>query len=482
MKTIEKKSSLSLKFILIYTTITLVNVFFFSSLIYENQIDIIRENALLKSANFTRDLLLSLEEQAQEMDKSLPQVRGRELLLTFLKESLGPLAQDYMVFSEEGLLIYASDSQQTLSHQDLLSGMRAMTERDFNARKFYVDIKPAEDLISFYVPTRLPYLENLVLRFNYSLAQISSSLSALYRLIALFVIFILAAHLFFGFYLHRLFIRPVKRLRLTAAEIASGNLHKRAQVLSHDELGVLALTFNQMTDTLQDKLQNLAEEQKITDFDLALTKTMQEEALPLMLENDRLKSYVLLPPLSGPRKNAYEFVALGDNRYAFFIAEAFGNPSASALTLLLLSKKIQVLSHQHTDPADLLKELSQEKTALFFSAFYGIYDGNTRFLTFANASYPPVIFLEQITQKASLLFSASLPLGLPVDDPALQSHVLSMHVGDRLVFRSSGYFVQNGLGIPDFSKSPHELIDLLEKQPFLSTEAEDKLLLILDFQ
>ena len=57
--------------------------------------------------------------------------------------------------------------------------------------------------------------------------------------------------LFLGSVLFIQMIRPLRRLSAAARGIAAGDLSQRVQVGSHDEIGQVALTFNQMAETLQ---------------------------------------------------------------------------------------------------------------------------------------------------------------------------------------------------------------------------------------
>jgi PAS domain S-box-containing protein len=51
-------------------------------------------------------------------------------------------------------------------------------------------------------------------------------------------------------FLSHVLIKPILKLQITAKEIASGKLNERAEVLSKDEIGLLAQSFNEMTDKL----------------------------------------------------------------------------------------------------------------------------------------------------------------------------------------------------------------------------------------
>ncbi len=59
------------------------------------------------------------------------------------------------------------------------------------------------------------------------------------------------------------FARPIRRLTATAQEIANGNLNARAKIQSRDEMGLLAGTFDAMTEQLRETLEGL--EQRVQE-------------------------------------------------------------------------------------------------------------------------------------------------------------------------------------------------------------------------
>jgi len=58
-------------------------------------------------------------------------------------------------------------------------------------------------------------------------------------------------------------ILPVRQLTRVSERLARGDLSARLLLSSHDEVGVLARTFNRMADQLQDKVTHLAEEESL---------------------------------------------------------------------------------------------------------------------------------------------------------------------------------------------------------------------------
>ncbi len=72
----------------------------------------------------------------------------------------------------------------------------------------------------------------------------------------------LALAIILGIYLSKRITKPIISLRDVAIEIGKGDLTKRAEIVSRDEIGQLSAAFNEMTDKLQASYERLEEKVK----------------------------------------------------------------------------------------------------------------------------------------------------------------------------------------------------------------------------
>jgi nitrate/nitrite-specific signal transduction histidine kinase len=92
--------------------------------------------------------------------------------------------------------------------------------------------------------------------------------------------------------LARLLTAPINRLEVVAAQVAEGKLNVRAEVESEDEIGLLAKTFNLMTEQLQETLSEL--EERVADRTRALaTSTEVGRRLSTILDEPTLVAEVV---------------------------------------------------------------------------------------------------------------------------------------------------------------------------------------------
>ncbi len=80
-----------------------------------------------------------------------------------------------------------------------------------------------------------------------------------YYLIA--IIFSIAISIIFSSKLSYTIVKPIKDLEFTTSRIAAGELERRVKIISKDEIGQLAITFNNMADKLSNTLNDVLDKQ-----------------------------------------------------------------------------------------------------------------------------------------------------------------------------------------------------------------------------
>jgi HAMP domain-containing protein/CHASE3 domain sensor protein len=142
-----------------------------------------------------------------------------------------------------------------------------------------------------------------------------------------------------GFVLHRSIAGPVHRLTNTAEKVGAGSLSLEARVESHDEIGILAETFNRMTAHLRDTLSQIRGEKQRAD---ALLNVVIPLGVQLSGEKDfdHLLEQILVESKSFCRaRSGALFLRTEDDQLQYFIVRddrsqvAMGGTTGEALTL-----------------------------------------------------------------------------------------------------------------------------------------------------
>lgn len=124
-----------------------------------------------------------------------------------------------------------------------------------------------------------------VLFIGYDLEEIFAPANLLLRNLELMAIASVAFGALFALVVSRTITKPITEFKRTARQISDGNMHTRVPVMSNDEVGDLAITFNVMVDRLEHSYEGL--EDKVKQRTLELAKLNDE----LRNESSERKKY-----------------------------------------------------------------------------------------------------------------------------------------------------------------------------------------------
>jgi diguanylate cyclase (GGDEF)-like protein/PAS domain S-box-containing protein len=120
------------------------------------------------------------------------------------------------------------------------------------------------------------------LAIGFSLTEVYHQIKHIHQVVALASVLIFGVGLFLIYLLSSLTTHPLRQMTKTVQEIATGDLTKRTEVASSDEVGVLAQSFDAMVSQLQETLTSLEEaqenlEKKVEERTADLKKQMEEK-------------------------------------------------------------------------------------------------------------------------------------------------------------------------------------------------------------
>ncbi|MCZ6788084.1 MAG: PP2C family protein-serine/threonine phosphatase [Planctomycetota bacterium] len=189
----------------------------------------------------------------------------------------------------------------------------------------------------------------------------------------------------------------------------------------------------------------LAEMHERLDQEVAVVGEIQRSLLPTTLpeiSNMDLSAHYETSQRAGG--DYYDVLRLPGGRWGILIADVSGHGTPAAVLMAITHAITHLYPGPPTKPCSLLEFLSQRLNAsytndgTFVTAFYGIYDPETRELSYALAGHPPPR-LKHCDDGTMDSLDAALrpPLGImPVQDYA--DATVSLRTGDQIIFYTDG--------------------------------------------
>jgi serine phosphatase RsbU (regulator of sigma subunit) len=233
--------------------------------------------------------------------------------------------------------------------------------------------------------------------------------------------------------------------------IRQGDFTHRIPIRRRDQLGELAGSFNSMTASVQELLQQKAEKERLAQ-ELKVARDIQMSLLPQ--GPVRMRGLALMGYCEPAREvggDYYDFLRLDDHRLGVLIADVAGKGTSAALYMAELKGLMLSLSQRHRSPRALLIDanriMSQQlDPRSFITMTYLLIDLEARTLTHARAGHCPLLHrpaLDGDLPRIRTLTPDGLVLGLQIDngetfERLLEEVTLPLTAGDLFVLYTDG--------------------------------------------
>lgn len=435
--------SLGLKLSVLYIFLAILNISFFTIIIFENQIDLITETSKYQTIDFANKIYYQFEDLKLEITEREETIT-EEKLYTDIRDALKNMLYEYIIFNQSGLILYQSSPAFSLKDQYITDGQKALTKSDFMGEPYSFNVDEEAREILFYIPINIPTqgLEQLILLFKLEMKDIDTKLNTLYYLVILIIVIIAVFHVIFGILLHRIVISPIKTLAYTSTEISKGDLSARVSLRKKDEIGQLGVAFNRMADSVQETINKLDEQNKQMRFELVMASAVQKSIYPDVRKTKYFDIAVYHRPYMEVSGDYHNIFPLGKDKYGILIADVAGHGVAAALITMLIKERFEELAGKFADPKEFLHRINIIFKDLmldfekYFTAFYMIIHKNTQAL-FSSAAHPKAVLLREnnvypLTAKGVLIGVAQIM------KDAFQTKRVALKPGDKIILYSDG--------------------------------------------
>jgi phosphoserine phosphatase RsbU/P len=226
-----------------------------------------------------------------------------------------------------------------------------------------------------------------------------------------------------GLALARSITGSVHELFAGTERVRRGDFAGRVSIKSRDQLGELSESFNSMTSSIEDLLQQKAEKERL-EQELRIARSIQMSLLPQgPLSMPGLTLVAHCEPAREVGGDYYDFLPIDDHTLGILVADVSGKGTSAALYMAELKGIVLSLSQRHRSPRDLLIEadhiISRHlDSRSFITVTYLVVDLQAGMLQYARAGHCPLIYVPgsyAAQRTPQLLAPDGLVLGLQLD-------------------------------------------------------------------
>ncbi len=245
-----------------------------------------------------------------------------------------------------------------------------------------------------------------------------------------------------GIVLTRTITRAVAELYDATLRVRRGDFTHRIRVHQRDQLGELAESFNEMSTSVSQLIEEQSRRQRLEN-EISIAREVQEQLFPRSLPVlPGLQLAAVCRPARVVSGDYYDFIQLSPSSVGIALADISGKGIFAAL--LMASLQAALRSTAALDGKDgtaglvtrlnshVFKNTSDDRYATFF---YAVYDSDTKMLTYTNAGHLAPFFVTESGVQS--LDTGGTVVGLFEDYPYTQG-TLKIEPGSLLVAFSDG--------------------------------------------
>ena len=240
----------------------------------------------------------------------------------------------------------------------------------------------------------------LTSRLFASLGLLGDPLVIILILIGVFFFLLEIAALITGIVLTRTITVAVDDLYEATRHVRQGDFRHRIHVRQRDQLGVLAESFNAMTGSIAELIEEQRQRQKLEN-ELTIAREVQTQLFPRELpEMAGLELAAVCRAARVVSGDYYDFMNLGHSRLGMAIADISGKGISAALLMASLQAALrsQAVMNGHRTTAEVVGALNRHlflntSDDRYATLFYAEYDPSSHSLCYTNAGHCAPFFV-----------------------------------------------------------------------------------------
>ena len=253
----------------------------------------------------------------------------------------------------------------------------------------------------------------------------------------------------FAYYLiSRLINAPLRKLTSDVSQVALGNLDKRIELSSKDELGMLAQTFNKMTAELKAAIgeynREHSEKERIS-AELNIATEIQTSMLPHRFSAfpGCFDLYASMRPAKEVGGDFYDFFSIDEDNLAVVVADVSGKGVPAALFMVVSKTLIKYNACSGKSPKEVFETVNDmlcegNDTCMFVTAFMGFYNVPSGKFIYVNAGHNPPLIKRGGGGYEFLKSEAPCPILAWLKSSRYREYELDLQAGDAIYMYTDG--------------------------------------------
>jgi sigma-B regulation protein RsbU (phosphoserine phosphatase) len=240
--------------------------------------------------------------------------------------------------------------------------------------------------------------------------------------------------------------RPMGTLISGVREIGEGRYTTRIACDCKNEFQVLAESFNDMSEKIEDAQEKLVNKHKV-DQELEIAREIQAALIPTDVpEPDGYQVAVHYKAASQVGGDYLDVIPIDPNNIAIIMADVSGKGVPGLVVMAMLKIMVTTLVARRTPPVSLIRQLniSMKKTLkpnMFVTFFVGYMNARNGRLVYSNAGHNPLVIYDPTKRRCEFHRMAGPPLGIfpPTQfDLELEEYELQMNPGTLILQYTDG--------------------------------------------
>jgi phosphoserine phosphatase RsbU/P len=455
-----RRLTLIAKLSLLFFAFTLLNIVLIWFATGSNQMRLIAEKASLEMHR----RITSVEKNLNQFLSENPAHRNAEFyassgtsdaLLPLLKKSKDAETRDlieFRVVSDANRVYLTWPAQKTtaeLTPEDTQNIIKTLRLREFNSETF----STYPDVIGYKLTVYIPFLttagQELLLSVVYNMDSMRTELFRLVRAGGAIVVLLLLVQILMGYFLYRLIVRPLTKLRVASRITGKGEFYQlEGFEKRQDEIGTLISSFNTMSrdirdqkETIRQNFEEIRSRDEIMQHELMIAQHIQNSIIPTDgFPHELILEYRPLYAVSG---DFYDVYTLPDGSTGYLLCDASGHGVPAALLTMMAKSAFSNITQRLSDPGEIVGAVNQHlaeslsMTGQYLTAIFVRVTGDR--LEYCNATHPDAILVPPDGAEVIRLKSNGFYVGMLSDPPfSFETAAVPLVAGTRLILYTDG--------------------------------------------